>query len=247
MPKNVHPIFDYFHYDEEKKKSKWLVVDCDIELSGKHAANLTKHFQRKHKNLQKNLDDKLKKYGKRKAAVQKKRSSTFITAKICREDFLMGCLESVMIDGRPFSVFNGKGMQRIFRPNIEEFNRAGVPITTSGEYLQMKGNDARKIIKDKIISELNEKLVSLQLDLTNHSEKCFLTVNTQYYVGDQFKLWTLAMKRLLDSTASLNIAREIEKILNEFDLKVDDVYAITTDNGPNVLCCTNILQIMQER
>lgn len=159
----------------------------------------------------------------------------------------MGCLESIVIDGRPFKLMQGKGIQRMIGPIAEEFDRVQAPISTGSEYLQKKGLQAQGIIKKKIKSELRGKLVSLQLDLTTHLNRCIFGVNTQYYVDDQLKVKTLLMKRLPDNTTGVNLAKGIENTLYDYALDIDNIYTITTDNGANVLACTKILRIMQER
>lgn len=245
MPRSVHPVFEYFVYDSNQGISKCVVDDCNSVLKGKHSSNLTKHVQRKHKNLAKLLNEKLKQI-KTKTLVQKRKPS-FVNVKICRENFLLGCLESIVIDGRPFNLLQGKGLQRMIAPIIEEFNHTQAPISTCPESIQQKGMNACDVIRNEIAFELKGKLISLQLDLTTHMSRSIFGVNVQYYVGDQLKIRTLAMRRLLENTTGLNLAREVEQILHEFGLDVDNIYAITTDNGPNVLACTKFLRIMQER
>lgn len=177
----------------------------------------------------------------------KKKKCSFVNVKICREDILMGCLESVVIDGRSFNLMQGKGLQRILRPIIEGFDHIQTPISTSSEYVQRKGMEAQEAIKQKIKSELRGKLVSLQFDLTTRMNRHIFGVNTQYYIGDVFYVRNLAMRTLSENATALNLAHEIEQILDEFDLSVHDIYTITTDNGDNVLGCTKILRLMQER
>lgn len=73
MPKAVHPVFDYFAYDSNANKSKCLVGDCGVILRGKHSANLVKHIQRKHKNLNEQLCQKVNEHAKRQPISKKKK------------------------------------------------------------------------------------------------------------------------------------------------------------------------------
>lgn len=167
--------------------------------------------------------------------------------KISRDDFLMGCLETVVINGRPFSLLKDSGLLRIFQPIIAEFDRIKAPVSTDVLYLQQRGYQVQRIFKDKIKSELEGKMMSIQLDLTKHFNRHLIGVNVQYYVKEKFVLRVLGMKRLMTPATAVNIALEVEKILKEYGLEVDDIYAVTTDNGSNVLNCTTVLQLMQER
>lgn len=178
---------------------------------------------------------------------EKKRKKTFVNVKISREDSLMGCLETVWIDERSFNLMKGKGLQRIMKSIVDEFARAGDPVSLGADYLQRKGIDALNVVKNQITSELKGRLVSLQLDLTTHLGRCMLSVDTQYYADNKFKRIALAMTELKDDTCGVTLAREIERILHKFELNIFDVYAITTDNGTNVTNITKVIQMMQER
>lgn len=247
MPRSVHPVFDYFNYSEETNESKCLIDGCKFPLmTGNRVSNLVKHFQRRHEVLGHEFGEKLKIYSA-KNPKQPKNKATVISVKINREDFLLGCLESVVINCRPFTLLKDSGMQRIFRPIIDEFSRVKAATPTDPDYIQHQAIRAAEVIKDKIKAELKGKMVSLQFDLATRMNRCILGVNIQLYQKDKLTVRTLAMRHVLESTESLNLAFEIEKILHEFDLNVDDIYTITTDNGPNVLCCTKVLRIMQER
>lgn len=196
--------------------------------------------------LEHEFGEKQKIYSLKKPKQQKKKA-TVISVKISQEDFLMGFLESVVINCRPFALLKDSGLQRIIRPIIDKFSRVKAATPTDPDYIQHQAIRVAEVIKNKIKTEIKGKLVSLQLDLATRMNRCILGVNIQYYRKDKLTVRTLAMRNLLDSTESLNLALEIERILHEFDLNVDDIYTITTDNGANVLCCTKVLRIMQER
>lgn len=49
---NDHPIFGYFDYDQNTDKSKCNIDGCNFPfLKGKHANNLCKHVERKHREV----------------------------------------------------------------------------------------------------------------------------------------------------------------------------------------------------
>lgn len=247
MSGKSHPIFDFFNYDRDSNSSICLIDDCKHpRMVGRHANNLTKHLQRRHPAFTNQFNEKMNEHPGRKPLKQKQKT-TVITLKISREEFLMGCLETVVVNGRPFSLFNDSGVIRIFRPIFVEFDRAKASVTTDALYLQQRGYQMQQMIKNEIKAELKGKLIPLQLDLTTHFKRRLIGVNVQYFVQNKLVLRVLGMKRLLVPATAINIALEVEKILKEYDVEVDDIYAITTDNGANVLCCTTVLQIMQER
>lgn len=148
---------------------------------------------------------------------------------------------------RPFVLLNDSGVRRILDPIIAEFKRSGVVISTDPIEVQNNASRALIVVKNKITAELKGKLVSLQIDLCTRMQRCIFGVNASVYNNGKVTIRTLAMKHLRNSTGGLEIALEIEKVLAEYELQVDDIYAITSDNGTNVLACTKILRMMQER
>lgn len=242
-----HPIFEYFDYDEAANISKCLIIDCQHpNMTGKHAHNLRKHLQRRHQHLMPQLEERLLRYSKNKKVTKKKITATKITINLSREDFLMGCTEMVTLNGRPFSIVDDSGLRRIFDPIRNAFERINTPAQINSEKLQYYANELQHIVKNKIKAEMKGNLIALQLDLTHHFHRCILGVNAQFSIENEMVVRTLAMRRLLGQTTSLNIALEVQNILEEYDVDVDDIYALTTDNGSNVLGVSSILQIMQE-
>lgn len=243
-----HPIFDYFNYDSITNISKCLVSDCiHPNMCGKHAWNLRKHLVRRHPHLIPELEGKLLHSKCRKKMVKKKIEAKKITINLSREDFLMGCTEMITLNGRPFSVVDDSGLRRIFDPIVSSFERMSTPVTINPPQLKHHANEFLKIVKEKISAEMKGKLLALELDLTKHFQRCFLGVNARFSMENETVVRTLALRRILVSTSALNIALEIEKILKEYEVGIDDVYAITTDNGANVLAVSNVIRIMQER
>lgn len=222
---SAHPIYEYFSYDEATKKSKCLIINCPKPfMSGKHAYNLQTHLKRRHRHLIPQLDEKLLCYSKRKTIVKKNIKATKIMIKISREDFLMGYMEMVTINGRPFSTMKDSGLRRIFDPIQSAFERENISVHTYPEKLQAYAKDAQNIVKNKIKAEMTGKLISLQLDLTTHLHRCILGVNAQFSIENDVVIRVLGMKRHLLRTSSINLALEVEKILKEYDLDVDDIY-----------------------
>lgn len=143
MPKRSNPIFEYFTYDKESDVSKCLVVGCSHpEMKGHHSPNLINHLRSRHKNLVQQFEEKKRLFSRSVPNTHKNRLKK-VYVNISRENFLMGCVESVLIDGRPLNFMQGIGMQRIIRPVLEEFKRIGEPITVRPEYIKAKGIQAQ--------------------------------------------------------------------------------------------------------
>lgn len=245
MP-NRHPIFDYFDYDRTNNKSSCKISDCKYQANGKHANNLCKHIESKHKDIRGELKRKKEQVAiaKNKVADNVKRQTASV--KIDRSELLLACLELTTVNGRPFSMLDDSGFQRILRPIIDEFRSKDISVPLNPKYIKLKANEMQEIVKNRIKSEMKGKLLSFQIDLTRHLQRCIFGLNVQYYIDDKLVVRTLAMKRLLEQTYGINLANEMRDILESFDVDVDDVYTVTSDNETNVLSCISSLQIFQE-
>lgn len=102
-----------------------------------------------------------------------------------------------------------------------------------------------EIVRHKIKSEMNGKLLSLQIDLTHHLNRCIFGVDVQFYVLDKLVQRTLTMKRLLSDTKGVTLAVELKKMLESYGVDVKQIYTLTSDNGSNVVKCTKIMQVFQ--
>lgn len=246
---HVHPVFDYFIYNEGTNKSNCQSEGCSFPvMNGKHTSTLEAHIKCRHKETFAELIEKKRKLSSSKRQIHKTQNKdTVINVKISRKAFISGCLQCVILNGRPFSMFQDDGFQLIVSPIMREFERVNEPVPISANYIQNIAKHVQMYVVDKIKSEIKGKLLSLQLDLTNHFQRCILGINVQYYVQNQLVLRVLAMRRMNVGTSALNISNEVRKVLEDYGADVDHIYTLTTDNGPNVILCTQILQLMQER
>lgn len=237
MP-NRHPVFDYFEYDQNDDKSSCKVGDCAYQAKGKHANNLCKNIYGKHKQISNELKEKRRQFAIARDKLINCAEKRYVSVKIERSELLLGCLELTTIDGRPFTILNDKGFQRILRPIIDELRSNGVSVPLNPEHIKRKANEMQEIVKGRIRSEMKGKLLSLQLDLTRHLQRSILGVNVQSFVDNKLVVRTLAMKRTLEQKTGLHLANEVRNILEQFDVNIDNIYTVTTDNGANVLACT---------
>lgn len=244
---SLHPIFNYFDYDKINNKSTCKINGCkSLAYKGRHANNLYQHIDKKHRELRNELNEKRELYLNRRSRVTKRPKISAVNVKIDRSELLLGCMEMATVNGRPFTLFEDSGFQRIVRPIVQEFRSNNMPIQIYPEYIKIKAKEMQDIVKKQIKFEMSGKLLSLQLDLTKHLQRCILGINVQYHVDEHLVVRTLAMRRLLTDTSAISLAMHVRDVLEQFGAGIDDIYTISTDNGPNVIACTSTLRIMQE-
>lgn len=244
----IHPVFKNFAYDIGTNVSNCLIAGCRFpRTTGNRSSNLVNHIKRRHvekiEQLKKEINEHMNLCHSQKR--KKEEDECMVIAKISRKDFLSGCLESVVINGRPYSIFEDSGFKKIVRPITKAFLISGRPVSFDRCILQNYAINVHDLVKSHIKSEIDGKMISLKLDLTTHMHRCIFGVNVQFYVQDTLVVRTLAMKRFLEDTKAANLAIELKNIMEDYGVDAKRIYTITTDNGPNVVKCVRIMRMFQ--
>ena len=96
-------------------------------------------------------------------------------------------------------------------------------------------------IKKEIKTELKNKIFSLKIDSVSRLNRSVLGINVQYVVKNKIQIKTLAMREMLYKHSAVNIKQIVMDTLNEYDLHVDQIHSITSDNGNNMIKTTSLL------
>lgn len=242
---SLHPVQSFFSYDEMRNTSTCNVVNCPYSVTGRHSNNLTKHIKRNHATLNDNLQEELKEYQSRRKKFRANTTS-HVYVKVNKIEFENGLLELVNINGRPFNTYKDSGMLKMIAPILSAFEDNGIPISTSRESLQRQSNTKGINLTKMISEEMKNKVFSLCIDIGQSCDgRSLLAVNAQYMSNGKMVFRCLGMKVNRESNTALKLALLIYEILKPFNVNLQNLISITTDNGANVVKCVKILQILQ--
>lgn len=106
--------------------SNCLIDGCTFpNTKGRLSCNLVKHIIRKHSEVAVELKNEMVQYQKaervRKGAMVAE--DCVVTVKLSRNDFLKGSLDFIVLDGRPFSIFDDSGFLKITQPITQAFQK----------------------------------------------------------------------------------------------------------------------------
>ena len=62
----------------------------------------------------------------------------------------------------------------------------------------------------------------------------------------RYRIFTLGVIELMDKHTAINISEKIEKILEAFEIKKEQIYTITSDNGRNMVKTVEVLNEAQD-
>lgn len=133
----------------------------------------------------------------RKEMQQKIDEVNFIKLKITKKDLENSCVELVTVNGRPFSILNDSGFQKIINPikcAIEDKYKQKVCI--SSESIQKKVIEEADKIKKEISEDIKNIMISMKVDAVTRLDRSFLGINIQYIKDTKIILRTLALKEL---------------------------------------------------
>lgn len=114
---------------------------------------------------------------------------------------------------------------------------AGYCLNFSGDGFKLLKEQIIKVaesIREIIANEAQKKCVSLMMDIGTKNEKSFLGIDVQLVVDKKLVSRSIGMFYFEDGRKSEDILNLVEKCLQRFGVKIEQVLSVTTDNGPNV-------------
>ena len=247
---NLSQIRKIFRYSESENKLFCTLEKCKAVIKGNHASNLKRHVKQFHvKDYKEFQNEKLSALQQRAGASsssepQKKRMcetnqcaidemfSKTIRIIMNEKTLKNACLELVTINDRPFKLMDDSGFRKILNP-LQEGMRANCNINADNirEKIGVKANDVRYGIK----LEVEHRLVSLKADVATCRDRSILGVNLQFTSDGKVQLHTLAMKELKKNHTGFYLKTFLDKVIEQYGIKSNQIYSITTDNDANML------------
>lgn len=224
-------IREFFYVDNELQKSVCKI--CGAAFQGTYVTNLKRHIIKKHLELYVEERESIEKRDEEKSCEEKK---TF-SVKFSIEEVTNACIEFVTNDFQPFSLFDSHAFrvltEQIFKGlHMSPISSTNIMNYVTEKYLYMK-SEIKKLIKGRMIS--------LKMDIATRHERSLLGINIQLINNNKIFVYTLSMKQLKRRHTAENLKNEIETVLQEFDIKKNQIYSITTDNGRNILKAVELI------
>lgn len=226
---------DYFIFSPETGKTICTIDGCDKMYSGYRTTNLWRHLQSVHGEIYERILPERQ--------VRKKTlCENFVL------DMRKAMVELCTVNGRPFSIIEDSGLVQILKvacntagEKSPDFLKLNISTEFNQQQLKMDIDAAYSFIQMQISSEVENILVSLMVDIRSKRGKSILGMQIQYIKGDQIKIRTIGMIRMLRPHTGAYIAELIENKLKEYNISLDQIYSLTTDNGANMLKAVSLV------
>lgn len=148
----------------------------------------------------------------------------------------------VSVKNIPYRIFNDEQFfkkiilpyELIFKTNLNSKN-----IVSNIENVC---NEIKKIISKRV----ENKLISLKVDIATRANRSILGINIQYINNFKICIHTIGMIQLSKKHSAEVLLEEILQCLREYNIDIKQVYSNTTDNGRNVIKASRMLAELQE-
>lgn len=215
-----------FYIREEENSYQYLCKLCRNAgikkyVAGKQQSNLTKHMKKTHKDVY----------------TTEIAPQSQLPLAMKRLKKIQSFCEIITIDGRPFSWLLGTGFLHSQEDDLNELANAGLGIHLDDKFTELKSHieKAAANVRHEIKTELKDRFVSLMLDIGSKNNKSILGTTVRFVKDGKIVIRSLGHIVLNKSHTAKYIVETLLKCLDEFDIQVDRVLSITTDNAANMI------------
>lgn len=235
---NIQNFTDAFtdEVDEGKKKSVCRIDGCDSKLSNHSAA--IRHLKNSHGDIYEAIAaNKIKSKfpkpnGEDLIEIQVKVSTAYIWDAI---------IELIVFNGLAFATVVSSGFKKLLYPIIAGLQSKNIGLTINTPNLKGKIKNRTAEMKDHIRHELKGKIVCLMLDIATRHNRAIFGINVAFFDGNAVQVRTLAMCPIRMSHTAKNLYELVREILTEYNVLIEQVIAVTTDNAANLKLMTRLM------
>lgn len=178
---------------------------------------------------------------KRPNSVPRKMISNFgsVHVNLSYNDVEKSCIEMVTVNGLPFSIVEESGFRKMLDPLLKACGRSRDQCGITKQKLQKLVKRKAEELRYRIVEEIENKLLSLQISCAALVDRNFLHFSVHFrYEGDAYAV-TLALVEVNKEYTADELQKVILKVLSEYNLKMEQIYYISVVSNHNVLKMTN--------
>lgn len=231
----VIDCFDLKLIGDEKKKYFCKIKDCNKSYSDKSCA--IRHIRVNHKEFHNCVENNKKALKPQNYDLNK----IEIRCKVDPNEIWNACIDLITVNALPLCFVEYPAFKRVIKPYVDSLDRQGIKLTINRKIMKEKIEKRAKKMKEIITSEVRGKAVCLMLDIASRFNRSILGINISYLVNNIIVVRTIGMHVLRFTQTAKNIANIIKKILSEFQIFLNQVLSVTTDNGKNLVKAVALL------
>lgn len=151
------------------------------------------------------------------------------------KDIWEACVDLITVNALPIAVVESPAFKKILGPYVTALRRQGIELNINKNSIKSLIEEKANRIKRQIISETKGGLVDLMVDIATRHNRSVLGINIKYMINGTPVIRTIGMHTLHYASTAENLRKIIVDKLKEYELNLENIFSITTDNGANVL------------
>lgn len=224
----LHSLFE----KNNDNKMVCNLENCKDKVLYSHISNLQRHLRAFHPSI----------YSKYLSQKETKKGEIFLKQqKIHPHSIEQAIIELFTVNGRPLRMLDDRAFQILTKPVFDSIQITVNQHNVVDRILAFANN-----MKAEIRTELKEKLFSLKIDAATRLGVSLLGINAQLLKNSAIKTFTLAVKVLESSHTAAYLRSILLEVLKDYNIDVQQVLTITTDNGANMVKMVSDLNILEE-
>ncbi|XP_067619861.1 uncharacterized protein [Eurosta solidaginis] len=205
---------------------------CHRILSSDHLGNLKSHLLRKHR----------EEYNENNTYVEIKTLQEDVKYKIIltmsRNEVRKLCSDLVAECGLALQVFSSSPMQKVLAPicqqvGLNNINRNNI----HNVLLKQVHNEI-----DSLKTLLKNRIFSIKIDSAKRFYRNVVCINAQLIDKGEIVIKTPSVTNFIERHTAENLKQIIMETLEKYDISIEQIYSITSDNGQNMIKCGKLLQ-----
>lgn len=216
----------------QDNRYKCLVDDCNTILGSSSTA--IRHLKSRHQNIVDSIHN-LKKD-------QNQDDSIEFKFRVSPTIFWNAIIHIIVFGAIAFTILKSKGFQYLINPFVAAFRSSGVQCSVNRINVQSKIDERAKEIKNIIKNEVDGKMVCLLLDIASRYNRSVFGINIAYFHNGKVRYRTIGMHSLKISQTARNLYDIVLSKLSEFGIVIDQIFAVTTDNGKNLIKLSKLIE-----
>lgn len=145
------------------------------------------------------------------------------------------CVNLVTVHGRPFSLMDDQAFKNIIAMTAISPRESQ---TLNSHSIKKIISEKAEIVRKDIAKGVKGRLISLKIDSATRLDRTFFAVNVQYIENASVVIKTLGVTEMWDRSTSDYLREKLLYILRKYQINVDQIFTITSDNGANMLKLT---------
>lgn len=210
------------------------IQGCTKSYLDKSAAS--RHLRKKHVEIYTNIHELKKSVGQKSLPNVSK-----LNIIMDRNELVNACVDLITRHSLPLSFVEFPAFRKILDPYIAALKEQNIRLSIDRESIKDHIAHKANVVKQTIMHEVKHKMICLMIDIASRYNRSILGINIRFVCYGKVCVRTIGMHVLLSSHTAAYIVSMVKQNLLEFQINLEQILSVTTDNGRNIIKSVTLL------